>query len=480
MGKISIKGAVLINAAGKYSSVIFQLVFSAFLSRILTPAEFGVVTVINVFVVFFELFSDLGIGTAIIQKRELSETDIRHIMGFTIYFGIGLALLFGVLSYGIAGYYRSSVYIPLGEMLAVSIMFTAWNTVPNALLMRNKQFITVAFRTVAACVVSYVVAIIMALNGLSYYSLVARAVVMSVVLFLWNVRASKIKICFKTNLKSIQKIWSYSLFQFGASIINYFQRNLDNLLVGKYLGEEQLGYYNKSYTLMQYPITYLSQVITPVLHPIMAEHQKDKDYIYAQYIKIVQLLASVGCFVCAFFFCASKEIILIMFGSQWIAAIEPFSIISLSIWAQMLTGTVGCIMQSLNDTKNLFRMCIVSLGISVLGIVTGISTGNMGKLALCIVIIYYLHFAIYYYVLVHITLKKSIVGFFKLIGVDIANLFGMIGVGLLIAKVIIIENLFLSFCAKGILLAGIYLLLLFITKRYQLFVSVLRRKRKTL
>lgn len=475
-GNISVKKAVLINAIGKYSSVIFQLVFSAFLSRILTPAEFGVVTVINVFVIFFELFSDLGIGTAIIQNRNLDKEDISHIFAFTLYLGVFLAVLFYMLSYGIAEYYNNEIYIPLGAILAFSIMLTSWNVVPNALLMKEKQFTTVAIRTVVACILSYIVAIVMALNGYSYYSLVIRSVVMTVVLLVWNIRASKIRVCLRPNIQSINKIWNYSLYQFGASIINYFQRNLDNLLVGRYLGEEQLGYYNKSYTLMQYPITYLSQVITPVLHPLMAEHQDDKHYIYQQYINIFKTLSTVGVFVCSFFFCASREIILFMFGDQWELAIEPFCIISLSIWPQMLTGTVGCVLQSLNNTKNLFRMCIASLCVSVVGIVAGVTLGELSKLAYCIVIIYYLHFVIYYYVLICIAFRKRFVDFLKAISIDIVCLVILLASAYVIMNIVRHDNVIVVLMIKGVLLTILYISILIVSKRYRLFFEILKKK----
>lgn len=471
---VSVKKAVLINAVGKYSSVILQLFFSAFLSRILTPEEFGVVTVINVFVIFFELFSDLGIGAAIIQKRDLDDRDIRHIFAFTFYMGICMALLFCGLSYGVAKYYTNAVYIPLGIILSFSVMLTSWNVVPNALLMKNKQFTSVAIRTIVANVVSYVVAVVMALNGYSYYSLVVRAVVMSGVLFLWNILVAKLNLCFFVCMGSVKKIWNYSLYQFGASIINYFQRNLDNLLVGKYLGEEQLGYYNKSYTLMQYPITYLAQVITPVLHPVMAEHQDDVDYIYRQYMKILKVLSMVGVFSCACFFCASREIVLIMFGEQWLPAVEPFCIISVSIWPQMLTGTVGCIMQSLNNTKNLFKMCTVSLSVSVIGITVGIMLGDLNKLAYCIVAIYYLHFAIYFYALIRTAFKGSFGIFIKEIYVDVISLICLLTIAYILGRVVCIDNMLMSFILKMTFLTIGYAIILLINRRYKLIISIIK------
>ena len=475
---ISIKKAVIVNALGKYSSVAFQLVFSAILSRLLTPAEFGVVTVMNVFVIFFELFSDLGIGTAIVQNKELDNRDINAIFTFTIAFGITLATIFCGFSFGIAEYYGKYIYIRLGIIFSISIMLTSFNVVPNALLMKNRCFASVSIRTVISCVVSYIVAIILAILGFSYYSLVIRSVVMSIILLIWNVVASKINYRFVFDLKSVRKIWSYSAFQLGATMINYFQRNLDNLLVGKHMGEELLGYYNKSYTLMQYPVTYLSQVITPVLHPILSEHQKDKQYIFDQYLMILQLLSLIGILVTGVFSSASEEIITIMFGNQWKEAVAPLHVISFSIWVQMLTGTVGCIMQSLGDTKNLFKMCTISLAISVIGIIIGIRLGSITKLAYCIVIIYWIHFFIYFSVLMRKGFNKKMHYFLSSIKIDFLLLLIVSIVGMILYNYFFIENVLLSFTIKSCVIMLVYVALLFLSKRNKVFVTLLRRSNK--
>ena len=95
---ISIKKAALINAIAKYATVILQLVFTAILSRILTPKDYGVVAVITVFVVFFQLFANSGFGAGIIQNKELTEEDNNNIFSFTVY--LGFFLLFTLCIFG--------------------------------------------------------------------------------------------------------------------------------------------------------------------------------------------------------------------------------------------------------------------------------------------------------------------------------------------------------------------------------------------
>ena len=469
----SIKKSVFINAMGKYSSVFFQLIFSAVLSRILTPTEFGVVTVINVFVVFFELFSDLGIGTAIIQNKSLNAQDIQSIFSFTCLLGIGLSLAFTLFSFFIANFYDNNVYIPLGMLFSISILLTSIDVVPNAILMRDKKFISVSIRTVVSCIVGYVVAIILAFAGFSFYALVIRAIITATFLLLWNLVFSRGAFRFTVNLKSVKKIWTYSTYQFGASFLNYFQRNLDNILVGKFMGEEALGYYNKSYTLMQYPISYLSHAITPVLHPILSDYQDQKEIIFLQYIRIVQALSLIGVLVAGIFISNASEIVCIMFGKQWELAVEPLRIISFCIWPQMISGTFGCVMQSLGNTKGMFIICCYTISVSIVGIVAGISTGSLTGLAYCIVMVYWLHLIIGFIALI----KQGAMDVLRSKKIDLWIEFVMLVimymVAYLIYRVVAIQNLLLSLIVKCIIIVLAYVVMLIISKRHKILLKLI-------
>ena len=335
----SLKNAVFMIAIAKYSNVIITLIFNAVLARLLTPEDYGIVAVITVFTTFFSTLSDVGFGTAVIQNKELEQEDINSIYTFTVYLGLMLGIAFAIASYPISLFYQNNEYIWIGCVLSISVAFGAFNMVPNAIIMRKKYFSLLAMRNISATIAKGAITIIMAVLGAKYYALVFSAVFYSVLIFVWNKHSIEVHFTYKVLRKSIKKIWTYSISQFAFNIVNYFSRNLDNLLTGKYIGSAMLGYYDKAYQLMVYPTSGLTNVITPALHPIFSDYQNDKKYLYEQYIKIVRLLAIAGFFCTAICFSASKEIILILYGNSWRMAIPCFKFLSISIWSQVVTSS---------------------------------------------------------------------------------------------------------------------------------------------
>src|SRR5699024_5105803 len=112
-----------------------------------------------------------------------------------------------------------------------SLLFSAFNMVPNALMLKEKRFVSVSIRTISACLTSSILATVLALNNWGCYALVLQSIVNNAVIFIWNYFSTRPQFTIKIDLKCINKIKSYSAFQFMFSCVNYFSRNLDNLLV---------------------------------------------------------------------------------------------------------------------------------------------------------------------------------------------------------------------------------------------------------
>src|SRR5690625_1113516 len=345
MGTNSIKSAAIISIIGKYSNVLIQLIYTAILGRILSPQEFGVVAVITVFLTFFTLVSNMGIGPAIVQNKTINDIDIKSLFALTFYIGTITAALFSLFSYPISLFYSNDAYISIGILLAISLFFNTINIVPTALLLKELKFKIIAFRTVVVGIGSAIPTIYLATIGFSYYSIVIHSILVALITFFWNYFSTSPQIAFKVKKESINKIKEFSKFQFGFSVINYFSRNIDNLLIGRYLGESQLGFYNRSYQLMIMPITYLTNSISPVLLTIMSKDKHYLEYIIKQYVQVLKILSIIGVFVSVFTFFSAREIILILFGSQWEGSIRSLQFLSLSIWAQMLLSSSGSIFQ---------------------------------------------------------------------------------------------------------------------------------------
>lgn len=128
---------------------------------------------------------------------------------------------------------------------------------------------------------------------------------------------------------------------------------------------------------MLYPVQNLTNVITPVLHPVLSEYQNQKDIIYETYIKVIKVLAYLGIFITVYCFFSANEIIRIMYGPNWDASIPIFRILSVTIVIQMVLSSIGSIFQATGYVNKLFSTGVVSAIFTVSAIATGIMNRSL-------------------------------------------------------------------------------------------------------
>lgn len=472
--KKALKQETIFYGVAKYANVFVTLLTSSVLARILSPAEFGVVSVVTVFTAFFAILSDMGLGTAVIQNKSLNCREIEDIFSFSVYIAAGLGILFALLGFFIVRFYDDTIYYDICMILSISVFFNAANVVPNAILMKEKRFKLVGKRLIVVSILTGVIAVSMALGGCSYYSIVFQSVIQGFLIFTWNYWNTKIKFHFFYHKESINLIKNYSSYQFFYSLINYFARNLDNLLIGKMLGSVSLAYYDKGYRLMMYPVQNLTYVINPILHPILSEYQNDKKYIYISYTKVVRILSLIGVFISFACFCCSQEIILLFFGNQWHASVPIFRILSLSVWPQMVSTSAGSIYQSSGNTKLMFKSGKVHFGLAIVLIVLGVLWGDLKLIAILVALSLYLRFFIDYYYLIVCNFKIKYSQFLLEFRVDVFIAVVLFATSCILNKVRI-ESIIISLGIKVGILSVLYLLLLIGTKQMHYLVSLVRR-----
>ncbi|WP_276965035.1 lipopolysaccharide biosynthesis protein [Bacteroides graminisolvens] len=398
---------VFYTAVAKYSGIVISLAVTAVLSRLLSPDDFGIVAIATVIISFFSIFTDMGIGAAVIQHKELTPKDLSSLYSFTLWSGISISLLFFMASWPIAAWYNSPILRTLCQLLSINLLFASANIVPNALISKNKEFKFIAWRSFIIQTSTGVLAIGVALAGAGLYALIVNPILSSIFIFIISYRKYPQKVSFTWGLHSVKKIFSYSAYQFLFNVINYFSRNLDKLLIGKYMNMSQLGYYEKSYRLMMLPLQNITQVITPVMHPIFSDYQKDLDQLATSYEKIIRFLAFIGLPLSMFLFFGAREITLIIFGDQWMPSVPVFQILSLSVGVQIILSSSGSIFQAAGDTRSLFICGVFSSALNVTGMLVGIFVfGTLEALAACICITFLINFIQCYLQMYYVTLQK--------------------------------------------------------------------------
>lgn len=406
--KLGMRGAALFQFGSKYISMGAQVVITAVLARIIAPEEFGLVAIVTVFTGLFSLLSDMGIGTAIVQYRDLKEEDYGALFGFSIVLAIGLTAAFCAVSPLIGAFYSDARLIGLCCVASPTLLFSTLNSVPEGLMLKGKRFDLIAIRLVVATVASGGLAIWLALAGWGAVALVLQTALSSAVVLVWNLISRPIRHISFHFMRPLRKIFSYSAYQFGFSLINYFSRNLDNMLVGRMLGSAELGYYDKAYKLTSYPMSAFSSVIGSVIQPYMAEHQDNTDVIFECFMKVEKLLSLVGVFVAVTFFCASGEIVWVLYGPGWEQSIPVFAILSISVYFQMLGNPSGAFFQSIGRTDYMFKAGLINTCITFVGLFAGLAFGSITSVAYGIAAAYCLHMLSMFYFLIWKGFGKSV------------------------------------------------------------------------
>jgi PST family polysaccharide transporter len=411
---------VFYTAVARYSGIVIGLIVTAILSRRLLPGEFGIVAVAMVFIAFFSILSDIGIGTAIIQKKELTETDLSHIFSLTLYLAGVAAVFFFFASAPVAAYYDEPVLALVCKLLSVHLFFSVANIVPNGLLLKNKAFRFIAVRALVVQFVGGLLAVGAVFRGWGIYSLLVAPVFSSVTIFIVNYLKYRIPFAWAVRSDSIRKIFSYSVFQFLFNVINFFSRNLDNLLIGKYLGLSPLGYYEKSYRLMLLPMSNVSYILVSVMHPVFSDYQNNIRYITDKYLQVIKLLATIGFPLSVLLFFTAQEWILLLFGDQWTPSVPVFQCLCVSMGFQMVASSAGAIYQTTNATKYLFMDGLLSTLFTVLCLCTGLFViRELNATALLISLSFILNFFKSFFILFRLVLKQSLVAFFKPLAVPL-------------------------------------------------------------
>lgn len=412
--KKQMKRGLFWTAIDKYSGQIIGILISMVLARLLTPYDYGVVATASVILGFLTIFTSLGIGAAIIQRNDLSKSDLDNIFTFSVLLGLGLGALSFSTSWFIADYYGNQLLKPVVQILSIGLFAATINMVPAAMMSKNQRFKEMATRSLAFQVIFGLIGIVSAFYGAGVYALVCPQILASFCTFLYNNHFYPVRISFKFSIEPVKKIFSYSIYIFMFGVINYFSRNLDKLIIGKYISAEALGYYEKSYRLMQMPLNNITSVVDPVIQPVMSSLQDNMHEMAEKYSKLIGYIGLVSFPIAMLLYFNAEDIIYCMFGDQWVNSVPIFRILSLSIPTQVILSTSGSIFNACNATKTLFIVGTMNTCMVVTGFLIGtILWGTSEAIAWGWTLTSVLTFLNTYVVMYKFTFKSSIVNMLK-------------------------------------------------------------------
>ncbi len=274
----------------------------------------------------------LSIGPAIIQRSEIEERHIRSGFTFAVLFSTFMTLLIIAAAPVFAAFFHMPELTTILRVIALMFPFTGLSVVADALLQKELQFRRLTTVGIVSYSIGYIIiGVSLAFMGFGVWALVvahlANTIIHSITLLVIQTHPKKLQF----DISALK-----DLFYFGggwsiAKVFNYFAIQGDNLIVGRYLGAEALGFYGRAYNLMNFSNAIIGKAFDKTLFPAMAKVQHQKRRLSEAYRRSFTFIAFVTIPLSTSIFILAPEIINVLLGPNWTEVIIPFQILTIGM-----------------------------------------------------------------------------------------------------------------------------------------------------
>jgi O-antigen/teichoic acid export membrane protein len=354
------------------------LITTAVLARLLTKGDFGLVAVAVVAINYLSVVKDLGLGVALIQKRENVNEAANTVFTINLILGLGLSIIVFPLAPFFATYFNDPMVTPVLRWLGLSFAINALGAVHVVLLMRELDYRRKFIPDMGNTVVKGIASIALAYAGFGVWALVWGQIAGAVasVILVWIV------LPWRPRLTLERKITS-GLMKFGASvtvgdILGVFIDNIDYVIVGRLFGLAQLSVYTLAYRLPEMLLIGNLWVMSGVLFPAFSSIQDKPEEMRRGVLTSVRLIQLIAVPISLGLLIAADPIVRVLFGDQWLEAIPVLRVLAVYAWVYSLGYHIGDVYKAIGRPNILLMLTILTFIVIIPSIFIGSYFGLIG------------------------------------------------------------------------------------------------------
>lgn len=305
------------NAILVVSQKLVVLLTGIILARLLTPEDFGVVAMVNVFIGILAVFVNSGTGSSIIQKTSLSQVDLSTIFYFNISVGFSVSLLLFLSAVQISQFYDNQKLVAITKIVAWKPFIDSLSIVHQFLMVRNIDLKKRTLAQLLGQIFAGVLGIVLAFSGFGVYALVWATISSSIVsagLF-WLQSSWTPALVF--SFGRLKRIWQYSGKILYTNILLQVAGRIDELIVGKFVSTASLGLYNRGKSLSTIPTNMFGQVLTRSFFPILSKLQHEKGQLISYFEKQSDRIAWLTIPVYILLVVVAEDLVVVLLGVKW-------------------------------------------------------------------------------------------------------------------------------------------------------------------
>lgn len=351
------------TAGAKLASQLITWGITIFVMRLLAPADYGLLAMASVFLALLGMFAEIGLGPALVQQAETSHQTQRQAFGVILLMNLTLFILLNAAASLIAQFYAEPKLTDVIRVMSLQFLIIPFSVIPEVLLQRRLDFKYRSLSDLGSTVIGSVATLILAVAGFGVWSLVIgnlagfffRAVFFNIVapfraLPSFSLQGMRSTLAFGGNVTGSRFLW-------------FFFTQADTVIVGRVLGGEILGIYSVALHLATLPVQRVSAILNQVAFPAFSRFQHERELIAAQLLKALGLIAVVAFPVLWGMSAVAPELIAVLLGPKWVAAVLPMQILALVMPFRAVVGFLPSVTDAIGRPEiglsNALLGCIV-------------------------------------------------------------------------------------------------------------------------
>jgi len=369
------------SAVQRFGTMGISFISNLFLARLLRPEDFGMIGMLMVFIAIGDTLVDGGFDSALIQKKQPTDTDYSTIFFFNLSISVFLYLLFFASAPVIASFYRMPQLSTILRVLGLMTIINASGLVQNNQLQKKLNFSRLATINVISISVSTTVGIIFALVGFGVWSLVIKTLLNSTMRssLLWSLTKWKPLRVFSSI--SFKELFSFGGLIFLANSAETIVSQIVSLIIGRFYSSKDLGFYTQAGSLIQIPETTIPYIINQVFFPVFSSIQDDLNKVVSAFKKSLKALTFVNFPLMIILMLIAEPLIHLLFTDKWRSSVPYFQLLCLGGMLYSVNSTNVNFLKALGRGRDILYLSIVKRVITLLSIIVGIRFGIYGIIA---------------------------------------------------------------------------------------------------
>ena len=318
------------TSASSASVLLCDLAKTIILARYLSPIDYGLMALVGVIVGFAQIYLDLGMSAAIIHRQDSTKAQLSSLYWLNLFFGIVVFVLLWSCIPLVRFLLQEPRVVPLLKAMALVFLIAPIGSQFEVLLQRELCFKDLARWEMCASLSGAIIAILCAISGFGVWTLVFSFLTNTVVKtsLLVRVGLRRFRPSLHFSRADLKGYLGFGFFQLGERSINYLSERLDQLVIGRVLGTEVLGYYNFALYLTAQPISRINPILTRVAFPIFSKVQHDRIQLKRGYLRLLGLVATVNSPLLVGLAAVAPWAVPTIFGPKWTATVPLVQVLA--------------------------------------------------------------------------------------------------------------------------------------------------------